>query len=134
MKEMSALIILLILSSCEITHEIGIPRFHSYEEAFAWVGGDENIIFKYDILDEWQLPEETLSLKTGDCEDKAILILDIIAKQFGEKGDLVFGYSLERKSLHYWAEFENNSFWKGRYYHEISSYSYEQALTIAHFK
>lgn len=32
--------------------------------------------FKKGCLEFWQLPEETLTLKTGDCEDTSILALD----------------------------------------------------------
>jgi predicted transglutaminase-like cysteine proteinase len=46
-----------------------------------WVGN--NIQYKYDSVsygqnDYWQLPKETLSLRTGDCEDSSILLCSLL--------------------------------------------------------
>jgi predicted transglutaminase-like cysteine proteinase len=46
-----------------------------------WVG--DNIRYKSDLLahakeDYWQLPNETLRLRTGDCEDYAVLLCSLL--------------------------------------------------------
>jgi hypothetical protein len=51
-----------------------LKSFDSIEAIDHWV--KINIKYKYDPwFDPWQTPEETLSLRTGDCEDFAILWL-----------------------------------------------------------
>jgi hypothetical protein len=36
--------------------------------------------FQTNDLDPWQFPEETLSLKSGDCEDRALLIASLLKR------------------------------------------------------
>jgi hypothetical protein len=52
-----------------------------------WV--KDNIIYKKEIGDYWQTPEETMQLKTGDCEDIAILIIAITYNKTKIKMDFV---------------------------------------------
>jgi predicted transglutaminase-like cysteine proteinase len=53
----------------------------------------DNIIYTHDsdvwdIENFWQLPEITWKLKTGDCEDFAILSMYLINKYLGIKGEI----------------------------------------------
>lgn len=52
-----------------------------------WV--HDNIDYKYDTEDMWQPPEVTTELKTGDCEDMALLMLRMVYDSYGIKGKLV---------------------------------------------
>ncbi len=45
------------------------------ENAYDWVA--QNIQYKSDEEDSWQLPHETYEIRTGDCEDQALLLLYI---------------------------------------------------------
>lgn len=55
--------------------------------------------------DYWQNPEETYSLKSGDCEDKAIFLNDTL-KKLGLETKLVFGaFSKSSEKGHLWQEF-----------------------------
>ena len=69
------IIILFLLSSCSFFNEyswIGIEEIETIEEALIYM--QNNIEYKYDNDDFWQLPEETYLKGTGDCEDKASLL------------------------------------------------------------
>jgi hypothetical protein len=48
-----------------------IEGLETPKQVIVWMR--RNITYKRDDVDYWQSPEETLSLKTGDCEDYAIL-------------------------------------------------------------
>jgi hypothetical protein len=48
----------------------------------------DTIEYKLDTSDHWQTPEETLTLGTGDCEDMALLYINILYLRFGEKADM----------------------------------------------
>jgi hypothetical protein len=50
-------------------------------EAYEWVR--RNIVYLDDPLDYWQSANETWSLRTGDCEDQAILLASVIAELGG---------------------------------------------------
>jgi ribonucleotide reductase beta subunit family protein with ferritin-like domain len=45
--------------------------FYTDDEVNIWV--TENISYEKDTEEYWQLPEETYELRTGDCEDIALL-------------------------------------------------------------
>jgi len=72
----------------ELAESIGMKPFLSYplenaRIAYYWVS--ENIRYQYDNQtwgkengDYWQLPSTTLKLRTGDCEDQAILLASLL--------------------------------------------------------
>ena len=78
--------ILTVLSSCAIMGPIEWPEFASPWDAWIWIVGytyspeyPAHIEYKTDfevhgVLEEWQTPEETLDRRTGDCDDRAILM------------------------------------------------------------
>lgn len=49
-----------------VTNNIRTPK-----EYVKWL--NKNIVYKDDKIEYWQFPEETLKLKSGDCEDFAFL-------------------------------------------------------------
>jgi len=56
--------------------------------------------------DYWQTPKETKKLKTGDCEDKAFYLQDLLKKE-GIKTREVFGMrTLSDRQMHSWLEYE----------------------------
>lgn len=69
---------ILVQKKAEIT--VGVP-FIDEIKIRDWVAN--NIKYKYDYEahgwnDYWQLPRETLSIRTGDCEDFAILLCSLL--------------------------------------------------------
>jgi hypothetical protein len=58
--------------------ENDIPEFENIDETIQYV--ITNIIHIPDKQEYWQLPEETYNLKTGDCEDQAILLMYLLNK------------------------------------------------------
>jgi len=74
----------------ELAESIGMKPFLSYPlenagTAYYWVS--ENIRYQYDNQtwgerarygDYWQLPSTTLKLRTGDCEDQALLLASLL--------------------------------------------------------
>ena len=48
----------------------------------------QKIDYKVDEVEEWSNPEETLNRGYGDCDDYAILYLNILYVRFGIKGSL----------------------------------------------
>lgn len=55
-------------------------NFHGYHEVNDFV--NRTISYVQDVRDEWQSPNETLSKKTGDCEDFALLKYAILKNRF----------------------------------------------------
>ena len=86
----------MFLFSCEITRELDLfykfefpedINFETSNQIYNWV--TENIIHKTDYPDDFcQLPYETMYLKTGDCEDRVVLMIAIYYVKFCEKSDL----------------------------------------------
>lgn len=109
----------------------------SVGEAWLWI--DRNIEFKSDFVDDFQLPETTYRLKTGDCEDFCILLMSVMNAQ-GPAPELVC-ISLP-VGWHYVV------FWKGEYYEPqvygkkytnkfvsknfLWSFSYKITLNLSH--
>jgi hypothetical protein len=61
----------------------GVPAFETPVDAFNWVYYSGAIIYKSDAgRQNCQTPEETLALRTGDCEDLCLLTQAIIHDQF----------------------------------------------------
>jgi hypothetical protein len=62
----------------------GVPTFETPADAFNWVYYSGAITYKRDAgRQNCQTPEETLVLRTGDCEDLCLLTQAIIDDQFG---------------------------------------------------
>ena len=94
--------LVVILCGCEMhfQSEIG-DGFDLYYGDFGYIYDTEaisnyiykNIEYVSDIstghIDEWQSPELTDSIKQGDCDDKALLFINIGYIKLGNKYDLV---------------------------------------------
>jgi hypothetical protein len=68
----------------------------------------------YGIIDYWQLPTETLVLRTGDCEDYAILLVSLL-RAHGVPDDQVYvavGYDLNDNWHAYVIERYYNGVWR----------------------
>jgi hypothetical protein len=77
-----------------------------------WVAN--SITYKYDsnvhgVEDYWQLPKETIELRTGDCEDYAILLCSLLRADGWSPNDVyvVFGKNSEGKG-HAWVKIKIN--------------------------
>ena len=86
----------IILLSCSLPVE---TSFQSPMDICTWV--HENIKYKPDATNYWQSPEETLSLKTGDCEDLAILMIQLCKEKLDIEGFLVVTYKQLPDKLSY---------------------------------
>lgn len=59
----------------------------------------ERVTYQSDFIDEKSSPRETLSRGYGDCEDFAILYLNILYVVFREKAELVLVNSGEQRTI-----------------------------------
>jgi len=81
---MRYLILLMLLSSCSLSQYpewVGIDSVKTIDQAFMYV--EDNIIYTLDNGENWQFPEETADLKTGDCEDISALIAHLLIYNVG---------------------------------------------------
>lgn len=64
-------------------------ELETYEDAMRWVY--DNIVYTIEEGDNdvWQSPKTTMSLRTGDCEDMAILFINILKIRFGVEASLI---------------------------------------------
>lgn len=95
--------VLVALSSCDITKaSLVVPEFESPVEALQWVY--RNIEYIEDksggYIEYWQSPEQTLYYRSGDCEDMAILLADILYEQFGHTPILRIVYIKQYNGFH----------------------------------
>jgi len=72
-----------------------------------WVGN--NIKYKYDSEahgqeDYWQLPKETLQLKTGDCEDFSILLCSLLRANGWSTNDVHVVIGEQNDNYHAWVK------------------------------
>ena len=70
---------IIFISSCSLFSDyswIGINSLKTIEQITFYI--QENIEYKKDLVDYWQLPEETYNLKQGDCEDIASLMAHLL--------------------------------------------------------
>ena len=64
------------------------PEIEEPEQIARWIY--HHVDYEWDVVDHWQSPKETLDNGTGDCEDFAILYMNILYVKWGVKSDLVF--------------------------------------------
>lgn len=109
----------------------------SVEESWLWI--DKNIDFRSDFIDDFQLPETTYRLRTGDCEDFCILLMSVM-NAHGSAPELI---CIEKNNQwHYIVKWRDNYYEPQIYYKQYSkvfvqdrflwSFSYEEALLMAH--
>ncbi|MBN2546403.1 MAG: hypothetical protein JXB50_11445 [Spirochaetes bacterium] len=66
-----------------------LPSFNNIKDCRNWVLDYLHYRNEADGTDQWQLPQETLDKRRGDCEDYSILIMAIWYYQHGDKLDLI---------------------------------------------
>lgn len=125
---LAALAAAVLLQGCDIMPLRGVPLFSSYDEAWDWI--NENIEYRRDEGESWSPPNDTVSRGYGDCEDKGLLMLDIVAQQFGEEGILVCGGNGD--TFHAWVEFKCGRYGFIEGYKPLVRYSYRTAMAMAH--
>jgi transglutaminase-like putative cysteine protease len=71
-----------VLASGILQNNSDIYSIQAVADAFDWVRG--HITYVYDTQDHWQPPSQTLSWRTGDCKDQAILMASLIDQMGGD--------------------------------------------------
>lgn len=66
-----------------------MPKFDRIKDCRNWILNYVDYKGDSSGTDKWQLPQETLDRRKGDCEDFSILIMSIWYYQHGDKLDLV---------------------------------------------
>jgi hypothetical protein len=132
-------LVALILSSCSpvFLEQDEPPTFRSIYEIESWVR--KNIDYKWDFenatLDSWQSPQTTMRLKTGDCEDLAILWMYFMQRDFSIDTELVLGVHKNVTYNHYWAHSIDNVYIfydREDSYLFTKTYSYEDTMKMVH--
>ena len=82
---------------------------------YTWVG--ENIQYKFDQdiygkMEYWQLPDETLSLKTGDCEDQAFLLCSLLRASGIKAEDIFVALGSVENQGHAWVIIRTQIGWR----------------------
>lgn len=105
-KFVFALLLFMMFSSCCVDKELecafdDIPQevfeLKNEEQIVYWVYKNIKYIDDKKGRDKWQTPEETLLLKTGDCEDMTILTMYLIHKVLGYKCEFMAVHMFENK-------------------------------------
>lgn len=108
-KNIFIIIFLLVPTLCFAQSVENISSLvHTPQELGVWLASE----FRYqgEIPDYWQSTEETLNLKTGDCEDFAILAQDVL-KNLGIDSDMVIIKFRGLKESHAVCMFKINGFY-----------------------
>lgn len=129
MKKLFILLIGIAFFNCVQSIE-NVPTCSTLKEIDNYVFN--NIKYVHDNGDEWQTPEETLSKRTGDCEDMAILWLYLANQSGFGKGALGIYHSIDRKKGHAVAELGDHRFYMVTACPvHIISYSYDIAIGLS---
>lgn len=67
-------------------YHAGFAEIEEPDDIARWIYA--NIKYEWDYVDHWQTPKETMDSRTGDCEDMAILYINILYVRFGVKADM----------------------------------------------
>jgi hypothetical protein len=133
------IILSLFLSSCSIfptgqelidqglLEQENVPTPASIEESYRWVF--YNIEYVKDEGDYWQNPIETLTRRTGDCEDQVIMFLWLVSSYFSTKGEMVI-FAVEGVSTSHSVALVN-----GKYYdfnNILNSYNTTQICVLSY--
>jgi hypothetical protein len=95
-----------LLTGCEFAMvavgDVTVPDYMTTPgQVFDWVAN--YIEYTPDVVgyDDWQLPDQTMDRRTGDCEDHVILALYLL-REIGYEGTMEIGES-RSGSAHAWA-------------------------------
>lgn len=149
------ILLILLLSACSIYDDFDIQidpadlkEQIKYLEAFNlgekeycstieyWVLNEIEYIQDIDnqgILDYWQTPEETYSLMSGDCEDRAILWAYFVERYYGPGAMVILTYSELNDKWHMSGKY--NDYWFSRFedFKIVKIYSLEEALIVSKY-
>jgi len=87
----------------QFVKNMGITQIH------AWVNGI--IKSKLDKNEYWQLPFETLAKRTGDCEDKAILLANLLRASGVEDWRVRLNAGMTNAGAHVWVTYFDGQKW-----------------------
>jgi hypothetical protein len=131
MKYIFILVFFVSCSVVDVSQETPLVGM-SVGEAWAWI--DHNITFKSDFIDDFQLPSTTYALRTGDCEDFAILLMSVMEAQ-GPAPELVcielknqWHYIVLWDGIYYEPQIFGKTYDMVRY---LWDFSYAEALEIS---
>jgi hypothetical protein len=129
MKYLSILTVIILVSGCvTTTPDNAVKKYAMKDVLRPYIRVKNTIPYKAELGDEdyWQTPKETLALKTGDCEDKAILLQHLFMLE-GIKSKIIIGKSTdEADTYHAWNEVEIN----GKIYIADSTMNYFEEKKI----
>ena len=110
MKRIQLLVLLVVLSSCNLTPHYGdysdiqfdIPDLgiQTVQDAMLWTA--HNIDYSSDDGEYWQTPGQTYRRGTGDCEDFVLLAMYLVYRGTGIEPVMVVGYN--GVGWHAWVE------------------------------
>ncbi len=93
MKIIIMIMLVITMISCDYVNQddMFISNFDRivYDENDIYNLVSKEIIYKHDAIDRWQTPVETWDKKTGDCEDKAILMIQLIYQELNDEAYLI---------------------------------------------
>lgn len=131
-----------VLLSCAMPYgsqEIPYMEFGSVEEAALWVA--DWVEYKADDKSEFQLPQETYGLRTGDCEDFAILLAHMLEMNEFSGVRVEVGLDWELRTGHAWVSVEGvhwgavagarNHYLPGDFSDMRRTWTYKQAIRRA---
>ena len=87
----------------------------------------------YGVPDYWQSPEETLNLKTGDCEDYCLLVLKLCQESNLGRPHLVYLPALEHGVVYHNGKVYEPQSYRGRVSYFLSDFvifSYDEAILL----
>lgn len=93
---------------CQELQEIVKNRRFAYH-ILSWV--NECIKSKPDKTEFWQLPFETLAKRTGDCEDKAILLANLLRASGIEDWRVRLNVGMTSAGAHAWVSYFDGQNW-----------------------
>jgi len=98
MKNLFIIFVIILCVSCSLEQDnfYDFPEWNNKTELY-WIM--KSVKYTPDLEtwggDYWQTPKETWELKTGDCEDLAILWIDQIYIKYGYKSEFRMGLSYD---------------------------------------
>lgn len=78
--------------SCSLSLDLEVSNINTLEDAIYYV--TKEIKYKSDpsvwgVKDYWQSPNQTKTMKSGDCEDKGILLMYLVKKYLHKDSQLI---------------------------------------------
>lgn len=132
MRKVAVLLVLASLAGCSLP----LPSVASVYDAENWVLS--NITYADDMstwgrADYWASPDETLALRKGDCDDRAVLFASIIHNELGVPSDSILFVKVSfpfppHTEAHLLVRVDGRDYLGGGYYQEIAVTSYVDGM------